>query len=362
MIPPASRHIPGLDGLRGLAALLVVLRHLYHLGGYDQLALPEFVARFMANGWVGVDLFFVLSGYLITRSLFARRGVVWKTYLAKRLLRIVPAYYTVLLLAVAGLFPFYTVPAPDVVVSTGYHLLFLQDYLPANLVVAFWSLGVEEKFYLLAPLLVLLTPRVKSEVRQYQLLTAILLLGPLLRLLTFLLLGPSASYADFFAVYRSPFHACIDALLWGVLIARSEQSGLRLSARRARLVLLAGFAALFFLMASLPFLTDFGWFETVLQPSLLGFIMALLVAGVVFGGHSAVLTSAPLLWVGRISYSLYLVHVPLLGLALALSAYWFGAAGVLALLPVYLGLSLLGAQLLYSLVERPFLRLKDRLV
>jgi peptidoglycan/LPS O-acetylase OafA/YrhL len=290
-----ARYIPALDGLRGLAALLVVLRHVYHLGGYDRIGLPEFLACFLANGWVGVDLFFVLSGYLITRSLFARGGVVWRTYLIKRLLRIVPAYYVVLLLAAAGMFPFYTVPAPDRAVSVGYHLLFLQDYLPANLVVAFWSLGVEEKFYLLAPLLVLLTLRLKSAARHYQLLGALLLLGPLLRFLTFLLMGTPPDYPTFFVLYRSPFHACIDALLWGVLIARMEHSGFHLVKGQARLVLLTGFAALVLVLANVPLLTDFGWFEAVLQPSLISFIMALLVAGAVFGGHSAaLLTSAPI--------------------------------------------------------------------
>ena len=66
-----------------------------------------------------------------------------------------PAYYAVLLIVAFGLVSFYPVPAENWGFRLAYHLLFLQDYLPADFNVVFWSLGVEEKFYLLAPFLVL---------------------------------------------------------------------------------------------------------------------------------------------------------------------------------------------------------------
>ena len=138
----------------------------------------------LLNGWVGVDLFFVLSGFLISKHLLAQRetskGLALGPYLVKRALRIVPAYYAVLLVVAAGLVPLYAVPQEALALRLGYHALFLQDYLPANIVVVFWSLGVEEKFYLLAPLS--LPPWLPGAGPRAQLGTAaaIVLIGPAL--------------------------------------------------------------------------------------------------------------------------------------------------------------------------------------
>jgi peptidoglycan/LPS O-acetylase OafA/YrhL len=159
----AASSIDALDGLRGIAVLLVLLRHaafpvaeqagrpVWAVGGYD-LAIP------LINGWIGVDLFFVLSGFLIAshllRNFDSPNSFSWKRYLAQRFLRIVPTYWFVLALAVMGAIPFFAVGPQSLGIRTAYHLLLLQDYLPPNIVVAFWSLGVEEKFYLLAPAIV----------------------------------------------------------------------------------------------------------------------------------------------------------------------------------------------------------------
>ncbi len=101
--------------------------------------LPVFgwdAATFMANGWVGVDLFFVLSGFLISFHIMKLGKRIsgpwpWRSYLAKRVLRIVPAYYATLFLVVLGAFPLYQFSQEFIGFRVGYHLLFLQDYLPA---------------------------------------------------------------------------------------------------------------------------------------------------------------------------------------------------------------------------------------
>ena len=91
--PPASR-LPALDGIRGLAILLVLF---YHLLRYDN----SFLGRVSHHGWLGVELFFVLSGFLITSILYDSRGGqhYFRNFYARRILRIFPVYYGFLALA-----------------------------------------------------------------------------------------------------------------------------------------------------------------------------------------------------------------------------------------------------------------------
>ena len=142
---------------------------MYRIGGWD-------IATPLLNGWMGVDLFFVLSGFLITHHLlqrwpdeFNRRFLM--RYWGKRVLRTFPAYYAAVLIALAGVVPYFTPASTDPVATLRVHLLFLQDYLGSDLVPAFWSLGVEEKFYLLSPL-ILWWIRQRSPRLQFSLLAA----------------------------------------------------------------------------------------------------------------------------------------------------------------------------------------------
>ena len=152
--------IAALDGLRAAAILLVLARHAVMPFRADGgMAFEVFgwqIATPLVNGWIGVDLFFVLSGFLISHSIIRRRdGFRLGRYVARRALRIVPAYYAMLGIAAAGAIPFYTVDPELLGLRILYHALFLQDYLPSGIVVAFWSLGVEEKFYIAAPFVLL---------------------------------------------------------------------------------------------------------------------------------------------------------------------------------------------------------------
>jgi len=95
-IVPASKRIPELDGLRGLAILLVILCH--YVGAADHSALPHLLHRFLQSfglGWSGVDLFFVLSGFLIGGILLESRDSdrFFQTFYLRRVHRIVPIYY-----------------------------------------------------------------------------------------------------------------------------------------------------------------------------------------------------------------------------------------------------------------------------
>lgn len=353
------RTIPSLDGLRGLAVALVFMRHAAYLGDYHD-SLPPVLGTFMLNGWVGVDLFFILSGFLISRPFFSDRLFEWKPYLTRRALRILPAYLFVLLVVTSGVIPFYAFNHENLGWRTLYHLLFLQDYLPSDIVIAFWSLGVEEKFYLLAPLLLPFIFKIRDVRSQFLLLGAILLLGPLSRALTVLLVGAADDYPEFFRLYRSPFHACLDGLLWGVLLARLEATDTSwLTAASARKIFWIGTVALAGLMLTHELLDHFGAIASILRPTGIGLIMALLVGAAVFGGAPRFLEWAGARWLGHISYSLYLIHIPLI-YPIAWLTHIQGGGFPLFLL-IYMTLVLMISHLMHALIERPFLKLKVRL-
>ena len=133
-----------LDGLRAIAVLLVVWRHglfpffeahgrapllppdegTVAVGGYD-------LATIFINGWIGVDLFFVLSGFLIARQLLSLEqrpgGIRYRSYLLKRFLRIMPTYVFVLLMVALGLVPLYQVAPEFLGIRVAYNLLVLQE-------------------------------------------------------------------------------------------------------------------------------------------------------------------------------------------------------------------------------------------
>jgi peptidoglycan/LPS O-acetylase OafA/YrhL len=168
--PDARGHLPALDGLRGIAILLVLIHH----ATLPSARLSHPIADELLHlGFAGVDLFFVLSGFLITGILLDARGGAgyYRSFYGRRLLRIAPAYY--LFLAVTYLvLPLVTgdpsfAPPPEYRADGGIHAVYGSNLLFAvsgdvrwRPVCHLWSLAIEEQFYLLWPLLVAaLSPR-----------------------------------------------------------------------------------------------------------------------------------------------------------------------------------------------------------
>jgi peptidoglycan/LPS O-acetylase OafA/YrhL len=164
--------IPALDGLRGIAIVSVLVFHftMYAPHSLTLVFADRVFHRFSQAGWIGVDLFFVLSGFLITGILYDTRGQdhYFTNFYARRVLRIFPLYYASLLIftiVLPCLFPAH--PALD---YPKHHSLWYWTYL-ANVRIAaagwpesgsiahFWSLAVEEQFYLVWPVIVLLLRR-----------------------------------------------------------------------------------------------------------------------------------------------------------------------------------------------------------
>jgi peptidoglycan/LPS O-acetylase OafA/YrhL len=155
----SARHISSLDGFRGIAFLLVFMRH-YALSTHTNSAIIHAAMTIGEGGWIGVDLFFALSGFLITGILLDTRGTkgYFRNFFARRILRIFPLYYGVFVLLLL-LTPFlhlqwhpghllYLVYLGNIayLVNTG-----LGKIVPDVSLIHFWSLAVEEQFYLIWP-------------------------------------------------------------------------------------------------------------------------------------------------------------------------------------------------------------------
>lgn len=170
--PKLRSHIPALDGVRGLAILLVIIFHaadaFRHLPGWSELG--RGVALFLNLGWSGVDLFFVLSGFLITGILLDNRRSkrYFRSFYVRRILRIFPIYF-VFLFGAFFIYPLLIKQPSEEYVWTQQNQLwywtYLQnflsyqsDHLIAPSLHHFWSLAVEEQFYIVWPLLVYLLP------------------------------------------------------------------------------------------------------------------------------------------------------------------------------------------------------------
>jgi peptidoglycan/LPS O-acetylase OafA/YrhL len=290
-----------------------------------------------------------------------------KPYLQKRALRIVPAYYAVLFLAAAGAFPAYEI-APDLMgLRLAYHMLFFQDYLPANIVVVFWSLGVEEKFYLLAPLLVLARANAASLRERVTGIGMFLCIAVVLRVITAVGKPDIDNYDAFFVVFRSPLHMTLDPILMGVLLAfiyRAREEVPRLTAvGTANYVFWSGAILLALLTGIGAMMGDIGWWDKTLQPTAIAIGFSAITFGLLFGGGpAAIFRTALLRFFARISYSLYLVHLPLVPLSLLLANRVSDAeSGFGVFFTIFVLLSIVAALLIHFAIEKPFLLIKDRI-
>jgi peptidoglycan/LPS O-acetylase OafA/YrhL len=175
------------------------------------------------NGWIGVDLFFVLSGFLISAGIIRRPSTTgnfrFGRYIARRALRILSAYYAMLAIAAAGAIPFYAVGEDMLSFRIVYHALFLQDYLRSNIILAFWSLGFEEKFYIAAPFVLVPLLALRRRSLKYGVLVLLILTPLAFRLNIAASNTVIADYETFFQTLRSRFHRGFDGLAIGALVA-----------------------------------------------------------------------------------------------------------------------------------------------
>jgi len=218
--------IPALDGIRGIAVLAVVIFHCTLLCG------PELVSwgALAARGWAGVEMFFVLSGFLITRILLATKfdKNYWRNFIARRALRIFPAYYLWLCIIWVA-FPYVSeqFASSEVRGQVWFYAFYLQNWNMAfqgwpdwGYVAHFWSLAVEEQFYIVWPLLVLIVTR--KELGRICILLIVASLLFLVMLKGFGnpgLMGYTSTFSQLYAVCAGCFIGTLDSKFLSIITA-----------------------------------------------------------------------------------------------------------------------------------------------
>lgn len=376
----APAHLPALDGVRGVAALMVMLHHFALDPAVSTPAALRVVSPFRL-AWCGVDLFFVLSGFLITRILLAARGTsgYYRRFFLRRALRIFPLYYATLL-AVLVVAPALFAGVSAAPLSAHQHWLWLYLTNVASVlrgtgvftnahfdVNHFWSLAIEEQFYLVWPAAVALCgPRGLPRA---------CVVGLLAGLATrFMLLRADASSQALYVL--TPCR--LDGLLLGALMAcaMTTDAGRRALHRASPWALAAGLLGVAWIVGRHG---PAFWTRPMMG---VGYsLVALCFAGAV--GHVVTrpdalpgrwLSHPALVAVGARSYGLYVLHrvgvvravVPLEPVAMGRALLGADAAleraepvglGVFMLLSV--AVSFVAAEVSLRALERPFLRLKD---
>jgi peptidoglycan/LPS O-acetylase OafA/YrhL len=360
---PLSRHLPGLDLLRAIAIGWVMCFHSFLVGGLNHHF--AWLSRF---GWMGVDLFFVLSGFLIGSQvlypLTHGQPFSLQVFYLRRALRILPAFWVVLALYLAfpwfreepGLEPWWKFATFIVNLSI--------NYVPNQAFSHAWSLCVEEHFYLCFPVLAwVLTRRLSARAFVTVALTLVAL-GIASRTATWLHDSHLATVRNWFVedIYFPTWNR-LDGLLAGVALAALKTSrpgawqALGAYANRALIggVLILIFACWLFWNRTGVLANSIGW-------PILSLGLALLVfAGAQRNGLLGRRALPGAAWVAVVSYSLYLVHKPIYHIVQALYGDALSHNGLLAFAS-YTAASLFGAALLHYLVERPGLKLRDRLL
>ena len=360
---------PDIEGLRALAIIPVLVFHAHEFLSPSATGLFGVVATVLGwvpGGYLGVDVFFVISGFLIT-GLLVREGedtgrVHFGRFYARRARRILPAAtLTLLATLVASYLILPAARAASTAVDVLWAALFNADVHFANSgidymgvatdpspVLHFWSLNDEEKFYVVWPLVLLVATVVAHRVSRRHLRPALFVALSLLAIPSLLWSQHLVSSGDNSAYFSALSRAF--ELAAGGLLAIAMPAVLR-APRAARVVgAIVGFLVVVWCMATYTTLTPFPGFAAL--PVVIGTVLVM--AGHESGIVSRGLSTAVPRWFGRISYSLYLWHWPVLVLGAALTA-----TGLLTVKQALLAVvvSILLAWGSYRLIEQPPQRL-----
>lgn len=350
-MPARAGQVPSLDGLRAVSIALVLLAHLVN-------------DRWFPGGF-GVLTFFVISGFLITRLLFAEHKtsdtISLAAFYARRVVRLYPAVlvYTVIVCVVFLMVAPERVDWPEPLLALFYYANYLFVHYNVDRVTVtmpfthFWSLSIEEQFYIFFPALVLLLRARPASVAALAMLACAV---PLALRLIGAIQHPELLDTEYFYL-RTELR--IDSIAFGVLVA-------------ALCELPRGRALIQFLIRPLPvavailvLIFCFAWrepfFRETLRYTLLAAAIAIGLSAIVFSARYApvnwLLNIAPVVWIGRLSYSLYVWHLA------AADAVRYALAGEprATVTLASFGACIVMAMLSYYGLEQPLIGLRKRL-
>jgi len=354
---------PEIDGLRFVAFAAVFAHHaLPHvpLNALVRLSpqLAAWVAAAARAGGFGVDLFFVLSAYLISELLLyeqtARGTIDVRSFYVRRALRIWPLYYAFLLFAafIAPLIlPRQHLGARDAVAFTFFGANWacaLWGY-PPSVAAPLWSVSIEEQFYLVWPLVLWLIPRARLK----WVALAMIALANLARLVLAL------TDTRHPGVWCNTF-ARLDPIACGTLTALAlHQRKFELPTAQRWLLGIAGVGTVLVVARYFDF-SGSRWDPMVICPAIAASSVAILLATLAVDPHQRLLARAPLVYLGRISYGLYVFHA----FGLALAALWITSSSpaveIGGRFALAFAITFVLAAASYQGLERPFLKLKER--
>lgn len=359
------KYILGLDGLRAISVLLVIY---FHYAGYfpgafsSSFFLVPAIGKLLSIGWVGVDIFFVISGFLITTILIrnpANSAKKYLTFIQRRAKRLLPAYLCcviVVLLAATYIYP------DDKIVRNQYLLWTMSSNISTLFgdrsalggehfsMVHFWSLALEWQFYITFPLALTL---IKSPRTAAMIAIALAVISR-----TFLIYLSPLNYDN--AIYSFTFCRG-DALAAGVFLATLSPSKNLLKTYAVGAIGLCLFSVMLFSLAlsSTPFKSIF-WLQTTGYTAIATSIAMILYFILNINRDSLALRFLelpPITAVGRASYSLYIWHLPFYPVVVELSKNTFStpqgqlifSAGIATLITCTLGV------LSYKFIESSFM-------
>ena len=336
-----EKRVLSLDVLRALAILAVLLLHSAELLNHA----PDFIYRIFSFGWIGVDLFFVLSGFLIGRQVFGNarhEERPLKNFLLRRFFRTWPLYYVVLIVylvfkPLAG-FPFNDQPLK--------FFFFVQNFFEPRDFVQSWSLCIEEQFYILFPLL-FFKFNLRNAPAYIWLLPGFASLS--YRLVLYLVGVDALNITNAAYNYHFSFLGHLDGIAWGLFLARSFDQWIGLQNKKPFLL-----SGVILLIGACLYIGPYNTGDrVVLSFQLLALAFSLILVG------SYDLKSIPgqklfhylAIW----SYGIYLWN----NLTVKVSLKLFSHNNDLVRFSIFIILTLLISSASYYLIEKPTLKLRD---
>jgi peptidoglycan/LPS O-acetylase OafA/YrhL len=348
----AGFYIQSLDGVRGIAVLMIMFFH-YELISYDTV-IPG-LTSLMKFGQTGVTLFFVLSGFLITRILLKNKGgqSYFKNFYIRRTLRIFPLYYFFLLLSYFVL-PLIGIGETPVLEKQLPFYLFYQNISitfnwPWEGPFHYWSLAVEEHFYLFWPFVIYYF----SIKNIYKIILGIVLVA---------ILSRAYLFAEGYEVFY--FTVCrMDAIALGSFIGLLEyQHGFKLNVKWKYHLLAITFIGVVFYFLWLEYRNQSNLYVQIIKDLAYSYVYVLLLLSIVSINTSyflikmkRFLSNTLLVYVGKISFSLYIYHGICNGIVSK-----FGIENFYISIIACFALAFIIASCSYYFFEMPFLKMKSR--